>query len=748
MMMARINQIEQRPGADRSASRPRAGLVLWLAAAWAAAAPVFAQPERVAAENRRCLNCHGQAHIATLDPFERRSMIGLADRGATPPGEEPAQRPRLYLSPEEYPLRLHTALSCVDCHADARDLPHAQKLRPSTCSSGGCHAKEASAFLRGGHADAALKSNGPAPTCTTCHGGHDIRPARDRDSKVHPVNIVATCGGCHDKHAPHAGDQPAGQALVSAYLESVHGTLVTRGGLAVAATCADCHGSHEVYSSDDPRSLVHRDNVPTTCGRCHVGINETYEKSVHAQVRRDGRENGHKAPVCTDCHTAHGISRTNVPGFMLDIVNECGECHDDPALSGTRRATFYETYRASYHGQVTRLGSMRAARCSDCHGAHDILPIRDPASRLHPDHRVQVCRQCHPGANANFTLFDPHADYRDYRRYPLLHGVWLYFLIVISAAFGFFGLHSLLWFGRMLLDRRRHGPRPDHRGKPAIRRFTRINRVNHALVIISFFGLTFTGIPLFFSERPWALMMAKVFGGVDAAGVWHRFFAVMLIVNFLLHAIGLARHATARVRSDAQAGRTPVRSLASWAFGPHSLFPRWRDVKDCAAMFRYFFTGRGKPAFGRWTYWEKFDYWAEIIGTFIIGGSGLLLWFPTLFSTWLPGWIFNVAMVVHGYEALLAVGFIFTIHFFNAHIRLEKFPVDDVIFTGRVAEDELKHERPVEYAHLVETGRLEAMRMPAPPRWQHIAAVVFGITAMLIGTGMVVLIVLAGLRAL
>ena len=721
------------------------GLALVLGAAGSARG----QSEPSAAENRRCLNCHGQAHIASLDPFERRSMIGLADRASAPEADEPATRPRLYLSPADVPFRTHAALSCVDCHADAAVLPHGQTLKPATCSTSSCHTKDVAAFLRGVHADAALKTdNGPAPTCSTCHGGHDILPARDRDSRVHPVNIVATCGGCHEKHAPKAHGDSEGQVLVSAYLDSVHGTLVTQSGLAVAATCADCHGSHEIHPAGDERSLVHRDNVPTTCGRCHVGIDETYEKSIHAQVRLDGRENGHKAPVCTDCHTAHGISRTNVPSFMLDIVNECGQCHDDPSMSGTRRATFYETYRASYHGQVTRLGSMRAARCSDCHGAHDILPISNPDSALHGEHRVQVCAKCHFGATASFAMFDPHADYRDAARYPLLHGVWLYFLIVITAAFAFFGLHSLLWFIRMLIERRRSGPRPNHHGGKAIRRFTRINRVNHALVIISFFGLTLTGIPLFFSDRPWAATLASIFGGVDSAGTWHRFFAVMLMVNFILHVINLFRVGAEVVEAAQGTPLGPRKTLLGWLFGPHSLFPRWKDVKDCAGMFRWFLTGRGKPAFGRWTYWEKFDYWAEIIGTFIIGGSGLLLWFPETFANWLPGWIFNIAMVVHGYEALLAVGFIFTIHFFNAHLRLEKFPVDDVIFTGRVSEAEMKHERSAEYAHLVERGRLDTFRVEPAPRWQRVTAVVVGTIAMLIGTGMVVLIVLAGLKAL
>ena len=80
----------------------------------------------------------------------------------------------------------------------------------------------------------------------------------------------------------------------------------------------------------------------------------------------------------------------------------------------------------------------------------------------------------------------------------------------------------------------------------------------------------------------------------------------------------------------------------------------------------------------------------------------------------LPGWIFNVATIVHGEEALLAVGFIFTIHFFNGHLRPEKFPMDTVIFTGQIPEHELKDERPIEYARLVERGELASIETAAP----------------------------------
>jgi cytochrome b subunit of formate dehydrogenase len=644
-----------------------------------------------------------------------------------PANEPQGPRPALVVAANALGKSVHANLACTDCHAEAKSLPHPAKLTRVACAS--CHAAAKTDFLQGAHAEAAAKGMTNAPNCVTCHGGHDILPKNNRDARTFPLNIVKICGDCHQKFT--TSDGLSGKQHIANYLESVHGRAVSKGGLAVAATCADCHGNHRVLRSGDVQSSVNRKNVASTCGRCHVGLSEMYAASVHGEKLASGDPN---APVCTDCHTAHAITRTDTPTFMLDIVNECGQCHNKPIPGSTSRATLYQTYRRSYHGQVTQLGFDRAARCSSCHGAHDIKRLDDPQSRLATSTgaRVATCKACHPDANASFAQFQPHADYRDAHRFPVLHGVWLYFIIVMSGAFGFFGLHSLLWFLRSWIDRIKHGVQKKHNGGPAIQRFNRVDRINHALVIISFFGLTVTGLPLIFADHRWARVLAAMLGGVNSAGILHRIFAIMLIANFVIHGFGLAN----RIRKHG------VRKLL---FGPATMLPRWKDITDCLGMFRWFFAGGRKPAFDRWTYWEKFDYVAEVGGSFIIALSGLMLWFPQFFAKFLPGWMFNVATMVHGYEALLAIGFIFTIHFFNAHLRMEKFPVDDVIFTGRLPEDEFREERGTEYARLAASGELQPLRVPPAAKGYRTFAIILGIAAMVIGTTLVVLIVLAGL---
>ena len=148
----------------------------------------------------------------------------------------------------------------------------------------------------------------------------------------------------------------------------------------------------------------------------------------------------------------------------------------------------------------------------------------------------------------------------------------------------------------------------------------------------------------------------------------------------------------------------------------HPIFPNLRDIEDVRGMMRWFLMRGPKPSFERWTYWEKFDFLAVFWGMFVIGGSGFLLWFPTFFSLFLPGWIFNLATIVHSDEALLATGFIFTVHFFNTHGRPEKFPMDFVIFNGEITKEDFVEERGDQWERYENEGITEKAAKPRPSR--------------------------------
>ena len=152
--------------------------------------------------------------------------------------------------------------------------------------------------------------------------------------------------------------------------------------------------------------------------------------------------------------------------------------------------------------------------------------------------------------------------------------------------------------------------------------------------------------------------------------------------------------------------------------------------------------------FDRWTYWEKFDYWAPFWGMFIIGASGLMLWFPIFFGGFLPGWVFNVATIVHGEEAFLAIVFLFTVHFFNSHFRPEKFPLDIVMFTGTLSLEEFKEERPLEYERLVKEGKLGDYLVEPPSDKLVRNSRILGFTLIAIGLILLVLVLLGFLQGL
>ncbi len=234
------------------------------------------------------------------------------------------------------------------------------------------------------------------------------------------------------------------------------------------------------------------------------------------------------------------------------------------------------------------------------------------------------------------------------------------------------------------------------------RRFSAAQRIMHVFLMLSFTGCALTGLPLLFADHDWAAALARILGGFENTGMLHRFSAVVMVVLFVGHVLVLAYRALAGGQ------------LRRLAWGPDSMVPQPQDAIDMYRHVKWFVGLGARPQFDRWTYWEKFDYWAVFWGMFIIGGSGLLLWFPMFFAGFLPGWVFNIATLVHGEEALLAVGFIFTIHFFNGHLRPEKFPMDTVIFTGRISEEEMRSERALEFDRLQREGRLPAQEAGAP----------------------------------
>jgi len=195
------------------------------------------------------------------------------------------------------------------------------------------------------------------------------------------------------------------------------------------------------------------------------------------------------------------------------------------------------------------------------------------------------------------------------------------------------------------------------------------------------------------------------------------------------------------VRDLVRLRRESGKRWLGFIFDPESIMLGKRDLVELVGSIKWFFGLGPRPTYGRWTYWEKFDYFAVFWGVFVIGSTGLVLWFPAFFTNVLPGWSINVATIIHSDEALLASGFIFTVHFFNTHFRPDKFPMDTVIFTGSVPLEELKYDKPREYQRLVDSGQLEASIVPPMQPGATRSFKIFGFTALGIGLTVVALIV-------
>ncbi len=337
----------------------------------------------------------------------------------------------------------HTRTACSQCHSQV----NASRVRPCElitqkvdCTS--CHAEIGQQFQRSTHGKLLARKDPNAPNCLECHGTHGVLGKQNPQSLTFATNVPELCARCH-REGQKAAVRYTGRQheIIERYTESIHGKGLLKSGLTVTATCHNCHTAHGVLPRTDPDSSVNPKNVPDTCGRCHHGIHDQFERSVHSvRVTKTSKE----LPVCSECHSAHSIRRVDADGFKLDIMQKCGRCHEDIA----------KTYFETYHGKVSRLGYTKTAKCYDCHGAHDILRVADPRSHLSRVNVVQTCQKCHSGATRRFAGYLTHATHHDPKKYPFLFWTFWGMTALLVGTFLISGLHTLLWLPRAIQMRR------------------------------------------------------------------------------------------------------------------------------------------------------------------------------------------------------------------------------------------------------------------------------------------------------
>jgi cytochrome b subunit of formate dehydrogenase len=605
--------------------------------------------------------------------------------GLEVPGPDDEARPLLPVDPDAFAKGVHARLQCVDCHSAITDSA----------------------------ADHSVAAGVARPDCITCHTKLQQEATADKPLSAR-LKILAT--------------------NIESYKSSFHARPNADDETRPNATCNDCHNTHSfnVPPLGTPERAQWRLGISNLCGTCHDEQLEIWSESVHG--RQVLEEHNTKAAVCSDCHTTHNIQRSKSEEAKLAITANCGNCHEDR----------YESYKFTYHGKINTLGYTNTAKCYNCHGSHDIEPSSNEAAYMHPDNRLETCRECHNGkkgiskATAGFISFRPHGTTDDFFKYP---EIWLANQLMnqlLIGTFGFFWLHTLLWFYREYKERRQRKGQPhvnieglqalpaELQGKQ-FQRFSLTWRIAHLMFALSLMLLTLTGIPLFYPDAPWAKPLMTLLGGPENAGLVHRVNAVIFAGVFFWHLIYMS-----------------IKIGRNWKnfkiFGPNSLIPSIQDGKDMIAMFKWFLGLAPRPVFDRWTYWERFDYWAPFWGVTIIGVSGLLMWVPSITAEYLPGWVFSVAAIFHSEEAFLAVVFLFTVHFFNNHFRPDKFPLDRVMFTGTMTLEELQHQHPLQYQRLMESGELEKHLVDAPSKTLWTLSTALGFTLIVVGLSLLTLV--------
>ena len=574
--------------------------------------------------------------------------------------------------------------------------------------------------------------------CVACHT--EIVDAKEKHAKVADA-VKPDCATCHVKlwdevsnNGQIAGKERLGVVVqnVNAYKESFHARPDKDDPSRAKAVCADCHATHDfaVPKKGTPEREQWRLTVPKTCGeKCHGDELEDYETSVHGQLVLEDKDP--KGAVCIDCHTTHEIRGTSSDPFKLKNVEACGGCHNEELHS----------YRDTYHGQVNKLGYTYTAKCANCHSNHTIKKVDDPTSTVNIKNRLKTCQQCHndkrPGmhlATSGYVTFGPHANGHDFKKYPQMWIATKLMESLLIAVFAFFWAHCGLWYYREWQDRK-HGKTVKHvrtetlglQPEKHFRRFPWGWRIAHLVFALTTMTLVLTGTSALFSHTRWAPVVAGAVGGPSVLGIIHRTAAVIFLSIFLTHLVYVLQHL--------------LRDKTFRWFGPDSLIPNWKDVRDCVGMFKWFIGKGPRPQFDRWTYFEKFDYWAVFWGIAIIGSSGLMLAFPHITASYLPGWVFNVATLVHGEEAFMAAVFLFTVHFFNNHFRPDKLPPPDVVmFTGTQSIAEFRADHPAQYLRLLESGELEKYLVDAPTKQMHLGSVILGLTLITFGLTILTLV--------
>lgn len=718
-------------------SRPSRLFCLWLITTFAlgfvrASSAELAVKPAPAVPNKECLECH-EAEFKARKKGQPKEWVGVR--------------------PEIFAASVHGKLNCVECHTTIKEAEHPSDLPPAECASchekspakhafhprialspvpegkdtlcqechgthemvavkqkefaftdskqaescGRCHESAQKDFLASAHAATpAGQKNRITPDCLTCHKERIASEGTQQSNYELKVAQTKLCESCHVDNAEVAGKSNLGAKFVASFDRSVHGAAL-QAGHAESAGCVDCHGAHAMNKAAVAGAKISRLHITETCAKCHRKQAKEFTTSVHAVALGQGNLD---SAGCTDCHGEHDIRQHTDPTSPVHKANlaqqVCAECHASVRLTkryGLSSDTF-KTFSDSYHGLAVRGGAVEVVNCASCHGDHAIKSQNDPTSTVHKTNLAQTCGECHPGANTRFAVGAVHASETQRETSPWLYWISTLYVILIVVVVGAMVVHNLLDF----LKKTRHklaiqkGEAVElHVAHRLYLRMTAHERVQHGLLVLSFVILVITGFMLCYPEAWWVVAIRRFSSrAFEFRSLAHRIAGVVMLAGGAWH-IGYL------------AFSKPGRKLFL------DLLPRWRDVTDPWGVLKYNLgIVREKPAFGRFSYIEKVEYWALVWGTLLMGATGAILWFENASMGYFTKLGFDVARTVHFYEAVLATLAIVVWHFYFVIFNPDVYPMNLSWLTGRMSEGEMQEEHPLQLEEMKAAERAES----------------------------------------
>ncbi len=598
--------------------------------------------------NEDCLGCHGVEGIE-----------GITERGKSL---------NLYVPENALQGSVHEYFKCIDCHKGAKtfeEAPHADKPLQIACVN--CHEAIYEEYKnKDVHGKAHAKGDPMAPMCQGCHGGHDILPLSNPDSRMSRKNQPDTCGNCHGKEEINLKADIVKRNLISRYKSSVHWKAIEEGN--PGATCTDCHGHHDILSSDKPESKVSVVGILSTCMPCHPNEVKIFKEGAHAKALVHGN---HDVPTCTTCHGDHDMASLRVrqgDALQWAATQICIWCHNNERMMARYGldTTPAKSYLKDVHGLTQRGTFGASATCADCHDAHHSLPSSHPQSRMHISSRGAVCGNCHGEVSKTFAMSFSHKRILK-RAGEKIEDIirTLYIIIIFITVVGMVIHNGIIWFWAV---RKKYNQQKE---KGHLRRFSKFEIVSHFILFISFSMLAITGFALKFPEAFWVKWLFALGLNEAIRAFLHRTAAIFLVFDIGVFMIYLL--ITKRGKRIFKEYLPKIK----------------KDIKEFFDVMKYYVTAKGeKPKFGVFNYAEKFEFWALVWGVIIMAITGAILWFPKTLPQFIPSWIINVARVIHYYEALLATLAILIWHGFNTIFHPDEYPMATSWLTGYITEEE------------------------------------------------------------